>query len=160
MDISEGIIHHYYNDYITNVKHLDRQDFHFKKINEYPKNSINYGYNDKLSQNYIKNFTSFIKHKHILPANYNIKQTMSKGSLNTDHTIQETNDYIHGSSLNVKYDFPPLYILFSSYKIRERTFDNFPRCLKHLTTKLVNAGYWYKNERDVIYCYICGGGIM
>ena len=84
---------------------------------------------------------------------------MSKGSLNTDHTIQETNDYIHGSSLNVKYDFPPLYILFSSYKIRERTFDNFPRCLKHLITKLVNAGYWYKNERDVIYCYFCGGAL-
>ena len=31
MDISEGIIHHYYNDYITNIKNLDRQDFHFKK---------------------------------------------------------------------------------------------------------------------------------
>ena len=159
MDISEGIIHHSDNDYITNIKHLDRKNFPFKKINDYQKNSINYGYNDKLSQIYIKNFNFFIKHKYILPGNYNIKQTMSKSSLNTDHSIKDTIDYIHGSPLNVKYDFPPLYPLLNSYILRERTFDIFIMCLKHLSTKLATAGFWYKGERDVVYCYLCGIGL-
>lgn len=54
---------------------------------------------------------------------------------------------------------PPQHMEYMSLSARRATFKTWPKNLNTLIKELVEAGFFYSDIGDRVFCFYCGGGL-